>query len=204
MLALIYKDFLYFKSQRRFIGLILMITFLILFTGEVNFALVFSGFISAAIAISTINNDDFYHVLAYLFTTPVTKKKYVLEKYILTLISTLVTILILGLLSCFYLILTSKTLDNLVNSILISLIVPLLIIIITIPLTILFGNEKGRYAMMAISGIILLISQGFNKLNINLFNLDVHFLYLLGLVFLVVLLFLSIICSLKIMDRKEF
>ena len=166
--------------------------------------------------LSTISYDEIHNGNAFLFTLPISRKEYVIEKYcfsilleigaiILSLAMTLGIGLIKGMVSFS---------DTLVS-------VPfvfsgvLLLLAIAIPVQIKFGGEKSRIAMLVICGIVFALGYGTVKLShrlgfdaaafINHFaNLHAVVLIFVPILFALCMLLLSIKISIAILCKKEF
>ena len=87
MKGLLIKDFKLMKEQKNFLLIILIITIgMSLFTNDLSFALGFLTFIVSLFSLSTTSYDEFDNGNAFLFTLPITRSKYVIEKYYLSMI----------------------------------------------------------------------------------------------------------------------
>lgn len=87
MKGLLVKDFKLMMLQRNFFLLILVIVIgMMAFTDDVVFPLGFLSFVVSLFTLSTISYDDFDNGNAFLFTLPITRNDYVIEKYSLGLL----------------------------------------------------------------------------------------------------------------------
>lgn len=217
MKGLLIKDFKLMKGQKNFFLLILFISIgMSLFTDDLSFALGFLTFIVSLFSLSTISYDEFDNGNAFLFTLPITRSKYVFEKYYLSMIlgigSWILSICIISIANFF------RNLLPFVDILMIALfILPFMLLIqaIMIPFQLKFGGEKGRIAIIASIGALFLF--GIILVEIaSLFNIDlisvlnhlpvVSMGMLVSILILVtgVLWFISLKVSISIMNKKEF
>lgn len=217
MKGLLIKDFQLLKMQRMFFLAIVLIAIGIISSSyNSSFSIGYLGFIMPLFVLSTISYDEIHNGNAFLFTLPISRKEYVIEKYcfgilleigaiILSLAMTLGIGLIKGMVSFS---------DTLVS-------VPfvfsgvLLLLAIAIPVQIKFGGEKSRIAMLVICGIVFALGYGTVKLShrlgfdaaafINHFaNLHAVVLIFVPILFALCMLLLSIKISIAILCKKEF
>ena len=155
MKGLFIKDLkLVFKNK---ILLVLMVLFsLVGFVGmDANFLIGYFTLFFTGIAISTSGYDERNNTIAYLLTTPVSRRDYVIEKYIFTTClgfvgyALSVTISFIG---CHFI--QGEPYD--VTALSLGLFI-FLIPALMIPINIKFGTTKGRLITLAISGIIAFI-----------------------------------------------
>ena len=204
MKGLLVKDFKLMMLQKNFLLLILAIVIgMMIFTDDVVFPLGFLSFVASLFTVSTISYDDFDNGNAFLFTLPITRNNYVIEKYFLGLL--VATVL-------------KDTLPvaELVQSALIIL--PILIVVqaIMLPFQLKFGGDKGRIAMIGAFGVLAVISIVIVKGAEAIFNVDLVSLVdnlrtismgvLITIIIIIALLMLlvSMKISLSIMNKKEF
>ena len=89
MKGLFMKDFGLLKGQKQFFAVIVVMT-VIFMTAYTNFAFIIS-YITIMIGImtlTTISYDEFENGMGYLFTLPVSRREYVGEKYLFSIITT--------------------------------------------------------------------------------------------------------------------
>jgi ABC-2 type transport system permease protein len=218
MKGLLVKDFKLMATQKNFFGLILLIAAgMILSTEEVSFPLGFLTLVISLFVLSTISYDEFDNGYAFLFTLPITRVSYVVEKYCLGLIlgfSSWFLATCLGVIAS-----VVRNTSSLTDVRMIALmILPVMIIVqsLMIPLHLKFGGEKGRVAIMGLFGGLIVISTIIIKGVKLLFNVDliaqfnslpvvsVKMLLLIALAISIVLWLLSIGSSISIMKRKQF
>lgn len=217
MKGLLIKDFKLMLMQKNFFIIIIVVACLISISSQdPTFMIGFITLILSLFTVSTISYDEFDNGYPFLLTLPFSRKTYVLEKYVYGLIlgtgAWIVSVMICSLM----LIVQGKpvTSDMLIGA---FVILPMLLVIesLMIPVHLRFGGEKGRYALIACVGVLVVIGFVVMKI-VEIFHIDVLPLILaidaLGpVMFMVILLmigFLIMLVSLKvslsIMNKKEF
>ena len=217
MKGLLIKDFKLMLMQKNFFIIIIVVACLISISSQDStFMIGFITLILSLFTVSTISYDEFDNGYPFLLTLPFSRKTYVLEKYVYGLIlgtgGWIVSVMICSLM----LIVQGKpvTSDMLIGA---FVILPMFLVIesLMIPVHLRFGGEKGRYALIACVGVLVVIGFVVMKI-VEIFHIDVLPLILaidaLGpVMFMVILLmigFLIMLVSLKvslsIMNKKEF
>ena len=217
MKGLLIKDFKLMLMQKSFFIIIIVVACLISISSQdPTFMIGFITLILSLFTVSTISYDEFDNGYPFLLTLPFSRKTYVLEKYVYGLIlgtgAWIVSVMICSLM----LIVQGKpvTSDMLIGA---FVILPMFLVIesLMIPVHLRFGGEKGRYALIACVGVLVVIGFVVMKI-VEIFHIDVLPLILaidaLGpVMFMMILLmigFLIMLVSLKvslsIMNKKEF
>lgn len=217
MKGLLIKDFKLMLMQKNFFIIIIVVACLISISSQdPTFIIGFITLILSLFTVSTISYDEFDNGYPFLLTLPFSRKTYVLEKYVYGLIlgtgAWIVSVMICSLM----LIVQGKpvTSDMLIGA---FVILPMFLVIesLMIPVHLRFGGEKGRYALIACVGVLVVIGFVVMKI-VEIFHIDVLPLILaidaLGpVMFMMILLmigFLIMLVSLKvslsIMNKKEF
>lgn len=217
MKGLLIKDFKLMLMQKNFFIIIIVVACLISISSQdPTFMIGFITFILSLFTVSTISYDEFDNGYPFLLTLPFSRKTYVLEKYVYGLIlgtgAWIVSVMICSLMF----IVQGKpvTSDMLIGA---FVILPMFLVIesLMIPVHLRFGGEKGRYALIACVGVLVVIGFVVMKI-VEIFHINVLPLILaidaLGpVMFMVILLmigFLIMLVSLKvslsIMNKKEF
>lgn len=217
MKGLLIKDFKLMLMQKNFFIIIIVVTCLISISSQdPTFMIGFITLILSLFTVSTISYDEFDNGYPFLLTLPFSRKTYVLEKYVYGLIlgtgAWIVSVIICGLM----LIVQGKpvTSDMLIGA---FVILPMFLVIesLMIPVHLRFGGEKGRYALIACAGVLVVIGFVMMKI-VEIFHIDVlplilaidalgpvmFMMILLMIGFLVMLVSLKV--SLSIMNKKEF
>lgn len=217
MKGLLIKDFSLMRMQKNFFIIILGISaFMTVFKKDISFAMGFLPMVISLFTLSTISYDEFDNGNAFLFTLPITRKTYVMEKYCLGIIlgcAAWATGILLGGITVLAVQEVSWKALFLVALSVFPLI--FLLLAIMIPLQLKFGSEKGRLAMIVVIGIVTLLgiltkkageSLGFQWTDImkSLSATPVSFLIICGILLVLLLLGISLKISIKIMKKKEF
>lgn len=218
MTGLLIKDFKLMATQKNFFLVILLIAIgMISFTEDVSFPLGFLTFVLSLFTLSTISYDEFDNGYAFLFTLPITRVGYVLEKYCLGFLlgfSSWLLATFLGLIATVVKDTTSLTEIWQIA----AMILPVMIIIqsLMIPFQLKFGGEKGRIAIIAAVGLLVVAGVVIVKGAKLFFNVDliaqlntlpivsIGMLFLIALVIALLLLALSVRISISIMKKKQF
>lgn len=218
MTGLLVKDFKLMATQKNFFLVILLIAIgMISFTEDVSFPLGFLTFVLSLFTLSTISYDEFDNGYAFLFTLPITRVGYVLEKYCLGFLlgfSSWLLATFLGLIATVVKDTTSLTEIWQIA----AMILPVMIIIqsLMIPFQLKFGGEKGRIAIIAAIGLLVVAGVVIVKGAKLFFNVDliaqlnklpivsIGMLFLIALVIALLLLALSVRISISIMKKKQF
>lgn len=217
MKGLLIKDFKLLKGQTKFFLLILAIAAaLALFYGEITFPIGFATFVTSAFASSTISYDEFENGNAFLFSLPISRKGYVMEKYGFGLILAAVT---WAAITAFVVIV------NIVKAAVISgdmiftgfLVLPvsLVFLAVILPLQLKFGADKAKIAMIIGIGILyvagLVLAETADKLAVSaawvsegLANLSEGVIAAFVIAAAAAALAISMEVSLTIVNRKEF
>ena len=215
MKGLLIKDFKLMLMQKNFFIIIIVVACLISISSQdPTFMIGFITFILSLFTVSTISYDEFDNGYPFLLTLPFSRKTYVLEKYVYGLIlgagAWIVSVMICSLM----LIVQGKpvTSDMLIGA---FVILPMFLVIesLMIPVHLRFGGEKGRYALIACVGVLVVIGFVVMKI-VEIFHVlplilaidalgPVMFMVILLMIgFLVMLVSLKV--SLSIMNKKEF
>ena len=217
MKGLLIKDFKLMLMQKNFFIIIIVVACLISISSQdPTFMIGFITLILSLFTVSTISYDELDNGYPFLLTLPFSRKTYVLEKYVYGLIlgtgAWIVSVMICSLM----LIVQGKpvTSDMLIGA---FVILPMFLVIesLMIPVHLRFGGEKGRYALIACVGVLVVIGFVVMKI-VEIFHIDVlplilaidalgpvmFMMILLMIGFLVMLVSLKV--SLSIMNKKEF
>ena len=218
MKGLLAKDLKLMMLQKNFLLLILAIVIgMMVFTDDVVFPLGFLSFVVSLFTVSTISYDDFDNGNAFLFTLPITRNNYVVEKYFLSLLFGCIAWILATVLAVIATLLKGTLpIKELVQISLIILPIMIVIQAIMLPFQLKFGGDKGRIAMIgafgALAVIALVIVKGAKAIfNIDLVNIidtlptvSMGALILIAVIVALLLLLISMKISLSIMNKKEF
>ena len=216
MKGLLLKDLSILKTQGRSAVLIMAIALFMLIAGNnTAFAVVYANILFVTFGITTISYDNYDNGYAFLFTLPISRKLYVMEKYVFSMLSiatgtvlSLILMIVVSFIKVDYILTTSEiafVIGYGVSAIVISSIM--------LPVNLKFGPEKGRIAMVVLIAIVM--SGIFAMAKIS-GTMDLTCVYLgikgspafiiIGIFSVIVLLILagSYLISCKIMENKEF
>lgn len=216
MKGLLFKDLRYMLTQKSFIILILIIGFSLSLTQEDNelFVIGYLTFMGIVLGMTSITMDDQDHNLTFLFTLPLSRRSYVLEKYLLTFL--------MGALFCcvalaFALITRpfgdyQAPIDAILSTTCGALAGAILFSNILIPLQLKFGAERARIAgfiamggflaIIFIAGLLISFADTLPLLQ-AIASLGTSILITIGCIVLLLSLGISIKFSLRIMKAKE-
>ena len=216
MLGLLVKD-LRIALTRKYALLIILVIALIMGTSMEGPSIIgYVTMIALMLAVGTIIYDEMDNGYDFMMTMPLTRKTYVREKYLFCLLSALVAWLVGAILTCAAYIIRQNA-SALLEVIPISLVlIPVLFILpaVMIPLQLKLGAERSRIATFIIFGFIAgLIFMGKKLLNesdlpakiepaLNCFPPVAVVVAITAFGLLVA--FISYLCSVGIMMKKEF
>ena len=217
MKGLLIKDFKLMLMQKNFFIIIIVVACLMSISSQDStFMIGFITFILSLFTVSTISYDEFDNGYPFLFTLPISRSLYVKEKYVLSLILGLGS-LILATVICAIITLFKNNIPLFDLLMMALMILPYIILVqaIMIPFQLKFGAERGRIAIIGVLGAIILLGilifQGLKILKINfavivkqISVLDIRVLGLILIILAMMILFISLIISIKIMKQKEF
>ena len=217
MKGLLIKDFKLMLMQKNFFIIIIVVACLISISSQdPTFMIGFITLILSLFTVSTISYDEFDNGNAFLFTLPITRTSYVMEKYCLGLLAgcgTWIFATILGMIATVF-----KGTLTITDLIMIALLIlPIMIVIqaIMLPFQLKFGGEKGRIAMIGAFGILAIIGimvvKGakaiFNVDIVNVFNtlptVSMGMAVIFAIIIALAILLVSMKISISIMNKKE-
>lgn len=218
MKGLLIKDIcLLLKQKKFFITLVLMAIGLVFITQDASFIIGYLTYIISSFVMSTISYDEFDNGNVFLFSLPISRNTYVLEKYLFALTIGGIVWIITTIIASIYQ--SINTFNFIFIDWLLSVFtvyeVLLFILSLMIPIQLKFGSDKGRMAILGafviVGGLGFLIVNSAEMLNIdiNLFlnslsTLNIGTVVLVILILSLICLFISYMISVKIMNKKEF
>ncbi|MBO5302897.1 MAG: ABC-2 transporter permease [Lachnospiraceae bacterium] len=156
MKGLLTKDLQIVLMQKKFLILLTGIAcFMGMTTEDSTFLIGYISFMFTILALGTISYDDFDNGYTFLFTLPITKTGYVVEKYLFSLLISLASGVFSTVLSLLISLVKAGTVDikfQVVTALMI-LAVCLIMLFIMIPLRMKFGADKSKIVMISIVGI---------------------------------------------------
>lgn len=218
MKGLLLKDFKLIKEQKMFFIIIAFITIGMVFVNyDFSFIIGYPSFIFSLFVLSTISYDELDNGYTFLFTLPISKKSYVLEKYIFGILTGGLCWVVTTILTTLYQAVTLHGFNILewLSAAAIILSVLFIMLAVMIPFQLKFGSEKVRIMMFITFGIIFVISFLIQKV-ISILNIDIialiHPILIsntsivvgIAIIISILLLLLSYRLSIKIMIHREF
>lgn len=160
MKGLLMKDLMFIKNQKVFLFVLAGLCIYFLISGqETSFVLAYASSMFATLVISTVSYDEQDNGMSYLFTFPISRNMYVMEKYVFGILMSGAAVLVGG---CFMLALAVvKSLpyspEEILTLMSASLLVPVFLISFLMPIVIKFGTEKSRAVFLLTFGGLLLV-----------------------------------------------
>ena len=218
MKGLFIKDFKLMMNQKMFFMVIAILGVFFAFNQTNTFFVIsYATFIATMFVISSISYDEFNNGNTFLFTLPVSRTGYVKEKYLFGYsLATGAWVISVGVLLLVSLVkgIELDLVQWLLTAVLI-LMMAFMIVSMTIPVQLKFGQNRGNVAMLLVMGGLVAI--GFVVLMIaKMFGIDlaglIDAMSVVGFSGMVVIIFLiisiinwiSYLISCKIMNNKEF
>lgn len=225
MKALLLKDFYALQESRVLLGLTLVLSVVMGFLGNAVFIQSYISAISAVLVLNAISYDEVDNGYAFLFTLPVSRKQYVIEKYVFGWVTACagwgIAIILAGFVDSVtsqipgqlqWLIL-GKTLAILYGG---ALAIMLVMQAVLIPIQLKFGGQKGKIAVLLTIGAAFGMGALSAKLIGNTVDNGINMIWdflssctllqILGIYLAAILLStaISFFCSVRIMERKNF
>lgn len=217
MKGLLVKDLQYMLSQKTFFIMIITLGIALSFlTASAGFVVGYIVFILGFFTLNTITFDEMENGFAYLFTLPISRKIYVLEKYIYGILASVIATVVavtLGVASNF-IIHQGETTDILITGA-VSFGLVCVFLALNLPIHLRFQGEKARMVlvmlMAAFLGIVVFLVNS-NLLSGETFANTVALVTGWGIVLRVlaliaafaVMFFISYLISVRVMSKKEF
>ena len=217
MKGLLIKDFKLMKGQINFFFIIIAISVgIAAFSDDSSFMIGFLPFVLSLFTLSTISYDEFDNGNAFLFTLPVSRTNYTIEKYCLALLLD-GGAWVLAVISAVVFCIAKKTGSVSDVGMTAVSILPALIVIqaVMIPFQLKFGGEKGRIALIGTLGLLFVVGMVIGKaaqiLGIDIADMIDNFpVVSMGVMVTAlvaaaaILLLVSMKISITIMKNKEF
>lgn len=218
MKAMLIKDWKLMKRQKQF-GLILCV-FLAVFVvinDNLGFLISYMTLMTSIFSISTVSYDEYNNGMVYLLALPISRRKYVEEKYLFCLLTSLIVSVVslivtlgIGIVRS-----TNATSEDLVISAAAALGIGVLICGFMLPIQLKFGPEKSRIAMAVMGAAIFAIvyvmvwigkRMGTDMENVlqNFNNLSEGVVAVSAVVICLAVLLISMFISVHVMEKREF
>ncbi len=216
MIGLPRKDLYVLKSQKLFVTQLIFVVIALVIGYEEPILGVFAGTILAStLSITTIAYDDYNNSSIFLFTLPISRKTYVVSKYLFSLLFCVAVSMIVSLIIFFwhFSLLTAGGLGTWLLQVLIVTLAPMLFASLMIPINLKFGTERGRIVMVVLFVAIGILSPFASDLiqparaqSFLLFisRQDTWLLLLLFVAVISLVALFSVVISAHVMRKKEF
>lgn len=222
MKGLLIKDWKLLKNQGKFylavVGIALIYT---LFTDSAIFGIVYPTILVSMFAVTTISYDEYNNGMSFLFTLPISRKGYALEKYIFGCITVMISLAGIVGMNCVILLfretgtIVKEQLEMRLSAGLGGGIAVLLMLMFFIPIQLKWGAKKSQIVWIASFLAAALILGAVVKLGDILdfdFDILIHFadhisvewLIVAAMVLLAAGFVFSCRISVGIMEKKEF
>lgn len=218
MKGLLIKDYKLMLGQKSFLGMAALMAVLYLaIYKDPTFAVVFITVMCTMFTISTLSYDEYENGMAYLFTLPISRNIYVLEKYAFALVNSIVTGVIMYAMA--YGVVKIRGLaisqSDMYSGLAGACFVSIIMISYMIPLNIKFGMEKSRIVSVSgMAAIFLILYLGIKiskerngsilKIISRAEKLSDGIVILLIFAVSVILICISVVCTMKAMKKREF
>lgn len=217
MKSLLIKDMRILLKQKR--SVITMIIFAIVFAlvfNNIQFMLSYMIFLSMLYVLSTLSYDEFDNGMNYLLALPPSKKDYVKSKYLLALIVSAI-IISFGFIANLIMSIIMTNVNFLENAIaLISVVyISLFMLNIILPVNLKYGVETSRIVMVFMTVAMFMLAYLIFNLSVKYLGFEIVFIFnfiennpylvIFGMiVFIMVMMFISMNISYKILKNKEY
>ena len=175
MKGLLVKDLRITMEQKTLLGLMLLCALICLFTmRDPTFIIGYMCLICATLGSTTCAYDEMNKGMAFIMTLPFSRKVYVLEKYVFSLIMGFTAWVLSTVLATVCMIILKKPIGPEYISTVFMFLVPIFLIPgVMIPIILKFGHARSRIALFIIVGIVLAIGGIFSlvgSVNIGIGN----------------------------------
>lgn len=216
MKGLLIKDMRILLRQKMTLLIIVLLgVFMSMNGGNAGFSLGYMMVVSATLVVTTISYDYFEKGMSFLFTLPVSKKSYVLEKYLLAVLVEIGMAAFAVVIQVVSILMGHPTdwVVFLVTGVS-CFVVAMILIAIYIPVYIKCGPEKSRVAILIVIGLIALVTflaakvkpvqDALLALVEALSKMTAAQVTAIGVAVFAAIMAASIGISIKIMEKKEF
>lgn len=165
MRGLFVKDLELTLQQKKFFAMLLVVGVLLSFTSDGTFAVSYFPFVCAMFVTSTISYDEFENGFSFLMTLPITRRSYVVEKYLyaLALIGGAWAAGLAAEFLCLFVQSSGSDIVEVFGASLVMLPIALLIDAVMIPFLLKYGQEKGRYVSLGVMGAVIAVAYLISK-----------------------------------------
>ena len=218
MKGLLIKDYKLMLGQKSFLGMaaLMAVLYLIIYKDPIV-AVVFITVMCTMFTVSTLSYDEYENGMAYLFTLPISRNIYVLEKYAFALVNCIVTGVIMYAMAYGSIKVRGLAISqsDMYSGLAGASFVSIIMISYMIPLYIKFGIEKSRIVSVSgMAAIFLILYLGIKiskerngsilKIVSRAEKLSDGIVILLIFAVSVILICISVVCAMKAMKKREF
>ena len=212
MSGLFQKDICILKQRSQGIALILVIGIIMALSSEGTFVIGYLTMLSAILTISTVSYDEFDNGFAFLLTLPFTKKQYVIEKYLYCLLGCILGCAVSAVICAVGMIAKGKVFSfNIIEEAVIFIPIFVIMLSVMLPVQLKYGAEKSRLIVGGFLGAAFVIGYMVK----NLIPKNMQFIKIISeisettvtctiIIVSLIAVFVSYICSIHIMEKKEF
>lgn len=158
MKGLLIKDIKLLVNQKNFFIMLFCIAFIMMATSNnYSFIVMYITMVCSFFVLSSITYDEMDNGYTFLFTLPISKKRYVREKYVFGCLITFAAWVFSTIVSMIVQIITIPDTDVIlwIFTCLGILGIGFIFISFMIPFELKFGNDKGRIAILCVVGLLL-------------------------------------------------
>lgn len=156
MKGLLLKDVNFLKGQKQFFGALVIIMVMFIFiNSSYAFVISYVTIMFSVLVITTMSYDEYENGMCYLLSLPVSRKLYVKEKYVFSVLSVLC-----GLFSVVAVIVIAVAVkestfvtEEIISAAAASSLIAISAVSVTLPIQLKFGAEKSRMALMGVFGV---------------------------------------------------
>ena len=217
MRGLMEKDLRLTLARKQTLLIFIVMAMIMGVTMDGSFLVGYLTMLGAIIAVGTISYDEFDNGFAFLMTLPFDRKTYVSEKYLFSLLMEAGSWCAGALIYCIGSLVRGGGGNPAGDLPMLLSLIPVLFLSVSvfIPLVLKYGSEKSRVALYLVFGVMALIALGakqvmsgreasFAGLEKTLDAMSPAVVLLILTAVCGILSFISYLCSVRIMEKKEF
>lgn len=218
MKGLLMKDCKLMLGQKSFLGLAALMGILYLgIYSDPTFAIMFVTIMCSIFSVSTLSYDEHENGMAYLFTLPIRRKDYVMEKYVFYIMSTVITGGVMFVFACIAVQIRGLGISwsDMCGGVVSAWFISTILVSYMIPATLKFGVEKSRIVMGSGMAAIFLIFYLTIKISKSqntaagrfvqyVKNMNDGAVVIILLMVAVVIVVISILIAMKVIKKREF
>lgn len=221
MKGLLIKDFKILMNQKRFMLMFIFVAIILSFSMDTSFMVSYISMIGTILTLSTISFDYQDEGYSFLMTLPIKRGDYAVGKYVFTVLG-LTSFWAISMVLQFASFFIRRVEFDLTETLLADIcLLPLFIFVaaVLIPIEIKFSPEKVRVVMFLFFGIVLVVAMGGKALlgrledttgsdilsKVDALNAVNPVMLILGVLAIsIIMLSISMIISVRIMEKREF